>query len=37
MIEHFGAPIKVIEGSEKNIKITRPEDLELSETYISRT
>ena len=37
LIEHFGAPIKVIEGSEKNIKITRPEDLELGETYISRT
>ncbi|GIS83863.1 MAG: hypothetical protein CM1200mP16_01630 [Nitrospina sp.] len=37
LIEHFGAPIKVIKGSEKNIKITRPEDLELGETYISRT
>ena len=37
LIEHLGAPVKVIEGSEKNIKITRPEDLELSETYISKT
>ena len=37
LIEHLGAPVKVIEGSEKNIKITRPEDLELSETYISET
>ena len=37
LIEHLGAPIKVIEGSEKNIKITQPEDLELSETYISKT
>ena len=37
LIEHFGAPVKVIEGSEKNIKITRPEDLELSENYISKT
>jgi len=37
LIEHLGAPVKVIEGSEKNIKITQPEDLELSETYISKT
>ena len=37
LIEHLGAPVKVIEGSEKNIKITRPEDLELSENYISKT
>ena len=36
LIEHLGAPVKVIEGSEKNIKITQPEDLELSETYISK-
>ena len=36
LIEHLGAPEKVIEGSEKNIKITQPEDLELSETYISK-
>ena len=36
LIEHLGAPVKVIEGSEKNIKITKPEDLELSETYISK-
>ncbi len=37
LVEHLGVPVKIIEGSEKNIKITRPEDLELSETYISKT
>jgi len=36
LIEHLGKPIKVIEGSEQNIKITRPEDLRLSEIFISR-
>ncbi|MBC8284209.1 MAG: 2-C-methyl-D-erythritol 4-phosphate cytidylyltransferase [Nitrospinae bacterium] len=36
LIEHLGKPVKVVEGSEKNIKITRPEDLELSETFISK-
>jgi len=36
LIEHLGKPIKVIEGSEQNIKITRPEDLELGEIFISR-
>ena len=37
LIEHLGKPIKVIEGSEQNIKITRPEDLRLSEIFISKT
>ena len=36
LIEHLGKPVKIVEGSEQNIKITRPEDLELSETFISR-
>ena len=36
LIEHLGEPVKIVEGSERNIKITRPEDLELSETYISK-
>ena len=36
LIEHLGKPIKVIEGSEQNIKITRPEDLRLSEIFISK-
>ena len=36
LIEHLGKPVKVVEGSEQNIKITRPEDLRLSEIFISR-
>lgn len=36
LIEHLGEPVKIVEGSERNIKITRPEDLELSETFISK-
>ena len=35
LIEHLGKPVKVVEGSEQNIKITRPEDLRLSEIFIS--
>ena len=37
LIEHLGKPVKVVEGSEQNIKITRPEDLRLSEIFISKT
>lgn len=37
LIEHLRAPVKVVEGSEKNIKITRPEDLELSETFFPKS
>jgi 2-C-methyl-D-erythritol 4-phosphate cytidylyltransferase len=36
LIEHLGKPVKVVEGSERNIKITRPEDLRLSEILISK-
>ena len=36
LIEHLGKPVKVVEGSERNIKITRPEDLWLSEIFISK-
>ena len=36
LIEHLGKPVKVVEGSEKNIKITRPEDLWMSEIFISK-
>ena len=31
LIEKMGIPIKVIEGSESNIKITTPTDLELAD------
>ena len=36
LIEHLGEPVKIVEGLEQNIKITRPEDLELSKTFISK-
>ncbi|MBT5795600.1 MAG: 2-C-methyl-D-erythritol 4-phosphate cytidylyltransferase, partial [Deltaproteobacteria bacterium] len=36
LIEHLGKPVKVVEGSERNIKITRPEDLRLSEIFLSK-
>jgi 2-C-methyl-D-erythritol 4-phosphate cytidylyltransferase len=36
LIEHLGKKVKVVEGSERNIKITRPEDLSLSEIFISK-
>ena len=36
LIEHLGKPVKIVEGSEQNIKITRPEDLRLGEIFISR-
>ena len=36
LIEHLGEPVKIVEGLEQNIKITRPEDLELSKAFISR-
>ena len=36
LIEHLGKPVKIVEGSEQNIKITRPEDLRLSEIFISK-
>ena len=36
LIKHLGKPVKVVEGSERNIKITRPEDLRLSEIFISK-
>ena len=36
LIEHLGKPVKVVEGSEQNIKITRPEDLWMSEIFISK-
>jgi 2-C-methyl-D-erythritol 4-phosphate cytidylyltransferase len=36
LIEHLGKQVKVVEGSEHNIKITRPEDLWMSEIFISK-
>jgi 2-C-methyl-D-erythritol 4-phosphate cytidylyltransferase/2-C-methyl-D-erythritol 2,4-cyclodiphosphate synthase len=34
LLELLGYPVKVVEGSEKNIKITRPEDLILAKAII---
>jgi len=34
LLELLGCPVKVVEGSEKNIKITRPEDLILAEAIL---
>ena len=36
LIEHLGKPVKIVEGSEKNIKITRPEDMDLCEIFASK-
>ena len=35
LIEHLDRPIKVVEGSYSNIKITTPEDLSLAETLLA--
>jgi len=35
LIEKMGIPIKVIEGSESNIKITTPHDLEIARTILA--
>jgi len=34
LIEHLGIPVTVVPGSEKNIKITRPEDLIIAEALL---
>ena len=34
LLELIGIPVKVVEGSEKNIKITRPEDLFLAKSIL---
>ena len=36
LIERLGKPVKIVEGSEKNIKITRPEDMDLCEIFASK-
>mgnify|MGYP001390131092 CR=1 FL=1 len=35
IIEHFGQAVKIVPGSERNIKITQPEDLALAELLIT--
>jgi len=34
LLELIGQPVKVVEGSEKNIKVTRPEDLVLAKAIL---
>ncbi len=34
LIEKLGIPVKVLEGSERNIKVTSPNDLELAKFYL---
>jgi len=36
LIEHLGHPVRLVEGSERNIKITRPEDLQIAEALLLR-
>ena len=36
LMERLGIPVKVIEGSEKNIKVTTPYDLELARILLGR-
>ncbi len=35
LLEHFGHPVAVVEGSMENIKITRPEDLIIGEAILA--
>ncbi|MDY6971127.1 MAG: 2-C-methyl-D-erythritol 4-phosphate cytidylyltransferase [Thermodesulfobacteriota bacterium] len=37
LIERLGITVKVVEGSEKNIKVTTPDDLELARFFLSRS
>jgi 2-C-methyl-D-erythritol 4-phosphate cytidylyltransferase len=36
LVEHLGVEVTVVPGSERNIKITRPDDLELARFYLER-
>ncbi len=35
LIEHFGQTVKLVPGSERNIKITKPEDIPLAELFMT--
>jgi 2-C-methyl-D-erythritol 4-phosphate cytidylyltransferase len=35
LVEHYGGRVTVVDGDERNIKVTRPEDLRLAETLLS--
>ena len=34
LLEHIDCPVRVVEGSERNFKITRPEDLRIAEALL---
>jgi 2-C-methyl-D-erythritol 4-phosphate cytidylyltransferase/2-C-methyl-D-erythritol 2,4-cyclodiphosphate synthase len=34
LLEHIGVPVSVVEGSERNLKVTRPEDLLVAEALL---
>jgi len=36
LIEKMGLPVMVVEGSEQNIKVTTPNDLELARSFLSK-
>jgi len=36
LIERMGVPVKIIEGEEKNMKVTTPQDLEIAQFLISK-
>lgn len=37
LLEHLGIPVTLVEGSEQNIKITRPEDISIAEAILGRS
>jgi 2-C-methyl-D-erythritol 4-phosphate cytidylyltransferase len=36
LVERVGIPVRVVEGSEDNIKVTTPQDLELVKFLLGR-
>jgi 2-C-methyl-D-erythritol 4-phosphate cytidylyltransferase len=36
LVEHFGVEVNVVPGSDRNIKITKPADLELAQFYLAQ-
>jgi 2-C-methyl-D-erythritol 4-phosphate cytidylyltransferase len=37
LVERLGIPVKVVAGSERNIKVTTPYDLELARFLLAET
>ncbi|MBQ8697873.1 MAG: 2-C-methyl-D-erythritol 4-phosphate cytidylyltransferase [Schwartzia sp.] len=36
LVERMGLPVRVVEGSDRNLKVTTPEDLWVAETFMER-